>query len=482
MSEPDPRRWKALTVSLAAGFMSLLDVSIVNVALPSVQNGLGASAGSVQWIVSGYALTFGLSLVAGGRLGDVLGRRVMFLISLTAFVVTSALAGAAPNETLLIGARLLQGLAAGLLTPQNSGLIQDLFRGAERGRAFGLLGATIGISTATGPILGGLILAAFGDETGWRWVFYVNVPVGVLAFVLALRWLPKRDRDGLDGGGRGLRGRIDYVGAVLLGVAVLGVLLPIVESESGSTGPLWLIAALTPVFGLVFVWWERRVVARGGTPLLDLRLFTEVSGYSSGLLLGSVYFCGFAGIFLVMSLFLQKGLHYTPLQSGLTVTPFAVGSSIMAAVAGRLVSRLGRALTVAGLSLIMIGLAVVAVVVLLVPQDVIGGAIAIPLLLAGIGGGAVISPNTTLTLECVPNSIAGVAGGALQTGQRIGTAIGTAVLATVFYATAAGGFPAALSTTLGCAIGFMLVAIAIAVYELRRVGAGRTPVRPAGRD
>jgi len=474
VSEPDPRRWKALAVSLAAGFMSLLDVSIVNVALPSVQNGLRASAGSVQWIVSGYALTFGLSLVAGGRLGDVLGRRVMFLIALTAFVVTSALAGAAPNETLLIGARLLQGLAAGLLTPQNSGLIQDLFRGAERGRAFGLLGATIGISTAAGPVLGGLILAAFGDETGWRWVFYVNVPVGVLAFVLALRWLPRFDRHGV-----GLRGQIDHVGAILLGVAVLGLLLPIVETESGPVGPLWLMAALTPVFGGLFVWWERRLSARGGKPLLDLRLFTEVSGYSSGLLLGAVYFCGFAGIFLVMSLFLQKGLHYTPLQSGLTVTPFAVGSAIMAAVAGRLVSRLGRKLTVAGLGLIMIGLAAVAVVVLLVPQDVIGGAIAIPLLLAGIGGGAVISPNTTLTLECVPNSIAGVAGGALQTGQRIGTAIGTAVLATVFYTAAAGGFPAALSTTLCCAIGFMLVAIGIAVYELRRVGAGRAAAAPS---
>lgn len=467
MSEPDPRRWKALAVSLAAGFMSLLDVSIVNVALPSVQNGLGASAGSVQWIISGYALTFGLALVAGGRLGDVLGRRVMFLIALTAFVVTSALAGAAPNEVLLIGARLLQGLAAGLLTPQNSGLIQDLFRGAERGRAFGLLGATIGVSTATGPILGGLILAVFGDETGWRWVFYVNVPVGVLAFVLALRWLPRADRPKMR-----LRDEIDHVGAVLLGLTVLGVLLPIVQTESGGAGALWLLAVLTPVFGYAFVRWERRVSARGGKPLLDLRLFTDVSGYSSGLLLGAVYFCGFAGIFLVMSLFLQKGLHYTPLQSGLTVTPFAVGSSIMAAVAGRLVSRLGRKVTVGGLGLIMIGLAAVAVVVRLVPQDVIGGAIALPLLVAGIGGGAVISPNTTLTLECVPNRIAGVAGGALQTGQRIGTAIGTAVLATVFYAGTGGGFAAAVSTTLWCAIGFILVAMGIALYELRR---GRTP-------
>lgn len=482
MTEPDPRRWKALTVSLAAGFMSLLDVSVVNVALPSVQNGLGASAGSVQWIVSGYALTFGLSLVAGGRLGDVLGRRVMFLIALTAFVATSALAGAAPNEVLLIGARLLQGLAAGLLTPQNSGLIQDLFHGAERGRAFGLLGATIGISTATGPVLGGLILALFGDQQGWRWVFYVNVPVGVLAFVLAWWWLPRFDRCGTDRPGTALRHEIDHIGAILLGVTVLGVLLPIVQTESGGAGWLWLMAVLTPVFAVLFVRWERRVSARGGKPLLDLRLFTEVSGYSSGLLLGSVYFCGFAGIFLVMSLFLQKGLHYTPLESGLTATPFAVGSSIMAAVAGLLVSRLGRKVTVAGLSLITIGLAAVAVVVRLAPQDMIGGVIALPLLVAGIGGGAVISPNTTLTLECVPNRIAGVAGGALQTGQRIGTAIGTAVLATVFSMSTGSGFPAAVSTTLFCAIGFMLVAIVIAVYELRRTAAGRERTRPVAGD
>jgi MFS family permease len=351
------------------------------------------------------------------------------------------------------------------LTPQNSGLIQDMFSGAERGRAFGLLGATIGISTATGPVLGGLILSVFGDDSGWRWVFYVNVPVGILAFVLALVWLPKRERLGTT-----LRHEIDQGGALLLGLTVLCVLFPLVESEGGGSGLLWLLALLAPVFGFAFVRWERRVTARGGKPLLDLSLFTDVSGYSSGLLLGSVYFCGFAGIFLVMSLFLQKGLQYTPLQSGLTVTPFAVGSSIMAAVAGRLVSRLGRKLTVAGLTLITIGLTAVAVVVRLVPEDVIGWAIAPPLLLAGIGGGAVISPNTTLTLECVPNRFAGVAGGALQTGQRIGTAIGTAVLATVLYSTVTatnGAYPVAVSTALFCAVGFMLVAIVIAVIELR---------------
>ena len=153
--------------------MSLLDVSIVNVALPSIQQSLGASMAQVQWVVSGYALTFGLVLVAGGRLGDALGRRRMFLAALTGFIVTSALCGAAPNAELLVAARLLQGLTAGMLTPQNSGLIQVLFQGAERGRAFGIFGATVGLSTAVGPVLGGLILAAAGEQEGWRWIFYV---------------------------------------------------------------------------------------------------------------------------------------------------------------------------------------------------------------------------------------------------------------------------------------------------------------------
>ena len=166
--EPDPRRWRILAVTLVIGFMALLDVTIVNVALPSIRSGLGASAAGVQWIVSGYALTFGLTLVAGGRLGDAVGRRRMMLIGLSGFLVSSAAVGLAPDELWVVVARLVQGAAAGLLTPQNSGLIQQLFRGPERGRAFGLFGLTVSVSAALGPVLGGLIIAAFGEEDGWR--------------------------------------------------------------------------------------------------------------------------------------------------------------------------------------------------------------------------------------------------------------------------------------------------------------------------
>jgi EmrB/QacA subfamily drug resistance transporter len=462
--EPDPRRWKALAVSLTAGFMGLLDVSIVNVALPSMQSGLHASSGGIRWVVSGYALAFGLVLVTGGRLGDAFGRRTMFLGALAAFVITSALAGAAPNETTLVIARLAQGVAAGMLTPQNTGLIQDLFRGAERGRAFGMFGAVVGISTAVGPILGGVILAVFGAQDGWRWVFYVNVPIGVLAFALALRLLPRSEKKQFRA-----RSEIDFLGVVLLGVAVLGVLLPVIESDDDGPARLWWMFVVALVSGFAFVRWERSVVRRGRSPLLDTRLFTGTPGYAAGASVGALYFCGFAGIWLVFAMFFQQGLGYTPLQSGLSVTPFAVGSAVSAAVAGRLVPTFGRRLTVTGLAMVALGLLVVALLAELVPPSASGWAFALPLLFAGVGGGMVISPNTTLTLECVPVRMAGVAGGALQTGQRIGTAIGTAVLASVFGTVlgASRDQPLALTVALCCAAGLTCTALALAIAELR---------------
>src|SRR5689334_11613849 len=287
--EAHRNRWRAQAVTLLVGFMSLLDVTIVNVAVPSIQHGLHASSASVQWIVSGYALTFGLTLVAGGRLGDVVGRRQMFLVGLVLFTLTSAAAGLAPNAHLLVLARLLQGASAGLLTPQNSGLIQQLFRGEERGRAFGLFGTTVGVSSAVGPVLGGLIISAFGTAEGWRWVFFVNVPIGVVAMVLAARWLPHAEpRD------ESLRSQIDGVGAGLLGVAVLAILLPIVQAMSTPLTPWWLVLLLAPVAAWSFVRWERRVLRSGGAPLLDVRLFSHAPGYASGIVLGTAYFCGFS--------------------------------------------------------------------------------------------------------------------------------------------------------------------------------------------
>jgi EmrB/QacA subfamily drug resistance transporter len=466
---PDPRRWRALWVTLTAGFMSLLDVSIVAVALPSLREGLGASPAAVQWVVSGYALTFGLALVPAGRLGDAYGRRRLFLVALAGFVACSAAAGAAPSIGMLVAARLAQGIAAGTLAPQNSALIQQLFRGAERGRAFGLFGATVGISTAAGPVLGGLIIGLAGGPGGWRWIFFVNVPIGIVALVLAARLLPR--------GTTRRRGHIDLVGVALLGAGVLSLMLPLVQAESGGLRRLsWLIAA-GMVLVVLFTRWERRVVGRGGAPLLDPRLVTHTPGYATGAALGTVYFVGFSGIWLVFALFFQTGLGWTPLQSGLAVTPFALGSSTSAVFGGRLVGRFGRRLTVVGLTGVLLGIGAAALILRSAPSVDVGWALAPALLLAGLGGGLVISPNVTMTLREVPVEMAGSAGGALQTGQRFGAAIGTATLPGLFYlllGSTGNDFRTAVAVALGAAVVGVAAALVIAVVELRRE-VGREP-------
>ena len=460
----DRRRWRALAVTQLAGFMILLDVSIVNVALPSIERELGVTAGAVQWVVSGYALTLGLALVPAGRLGDTLGRRRMFLVALAAFVVTSALTGAAPTIGLLIAARLVQGVAGGMLVPQNTGLIQELFRGPERGRAFGVFGATVGLATAAGPVLGGLILAAFTGPDGWRWVFYVNVPIGLVALVLAARLVPSTTV----GGWRDAH--LDLVGTLLLGGGVLCLLLPLVDTQTGGLAQWWYVFVAAVLLLAAFARWEVRTVRRGRPPLLDPGL-ARTPGYAAGSAIALVYFVGFTGIGLVFALFFQDGLGYSPLRSGLAVTPFALGVAASAAIAGRWVSRVGRWLTVSGLATAVVGLVGTALVLRHVGGDAAAWATAVPMLVAGLGGGMVTSPNITLALESVPVEMAGAAGGALQTAQRIGAAIGTAVLAGIFYRVlvhTGQDYAVAVYDALLCGSGVMLLALLMAVAELVR--------------
>ncbi len=454
--QPDPRRWRILGVSLVVGFMSLLDVTIVNVAIPSMRSSLDTSAGTVQWVVSGYALAFGLTLVAGGRLGDAYGRRRMMLIGLTGFILSSAAVGFAPNALLVVVARLAQGASAGLLTPQNSGLIQQLFSGEERGRAFGYFGLTVSVSSALGPVLGGLVIGLAGEQNGWRYLFLVNVPIGMVAFYFIARLVP--GRTGSEGDPR-----IDVAGAALLGATVLCVLYPIVVAEGGARLPLLLLLGVVPL-AYAFVRWEHRVVRRGGAPLLDVTLLRNIPGYAGGLAVGTLYFTGFTGVFLVLSVFLQEGLGMNALSAGLLMTPFAVGSAITAPVAGWLVSRLQRRLTVISLTIMMCGVLLTA---LLVPgREEVGWVLVPCLLIAGLGGGGVISPNFTLALAEVPPRMGGAAGGALQTGQRIGSAIGAAVLMTAYQV--AGGPPGdALRVALLAALALLSIAMVMAVRDLR---------------
>ncbi|MFF8633954.1 MFS transporter [Streptomyces pilosus] len=469
--QPDPHRWRALWVTLVAGFMSLLDVTIVAVALPTIQNDLHASPAQVQWVVSGYSLTFALALVTAGRLGDALDRRRIFLLALCGFVVFSAACGAAPTIMLLVVARLAQGLAAGFMAPQNSALIQQLFRGAERGRAFGYFGATVGISSASGPVIGGTILALAGDEAGWRWVFYVNVPIGILAVLLGRRLLPRTRRSG--------RGHVDVPGVLLLGLGVFAFMYPLVQAESGGLSRLWWMFPVGALVLTLFVRRQRRLVARGTQPLLDPRLFTTVRGYAVGAGVGTLYFLGFSGVWLVFALFYQHGLDFSPLRSGLAVTPFALGSAGAAVVSGRLVDRFGRLLTVWGLAGVLVGLGSTALLLRFAPLDIAPWIAAPALFIGGVGGGFVVSPNITMTLRDVPVRMAGAAGGALQTGQRLGAAVGTAALPGLFYLVlgTTDDYRVALGIALGAALTTMLTSLALATSDWWRDRRSRAPHR-----
>ena len=265
--------------------------------------------------------------------------------------------------------------------------------------------------------------------------------------MLAARLLPR--------GRPGRRGQVDVAGVALLGGGVLALMLPLVQAESGGLARLWWLFAVGLALLAAFALWERRVVRRGGEPLLDPRLITQTPGYATGAALGTVYFIGFSGIWLVFALFFQTGLGWTPLQSGLAVTPFALGSAVSAVFGGRLVDRYGRRLTVIGLTGVLVGIGAAAVVLRFAPAGSVGWAVAPALLLGGLGGGLVISPNVTMTLHDVPVRMAGSAGGALQTGQRFGAAIGTATLPALFYlvlSSTGNDFRAAIAAALATAV------------------------------
>lgn len=471
---PDPSRWRALAVVMGASAMTLLDLSIVNVALPTLRKALRADDSELQWIVAGYALAFGAVLVPMGRLGDARDRRTVFSVGVALFTIASAAAGAAPSPWLIAVARVVQGFGGGIITPQVSGFVQTLFRGRERAKAFSVFGAVIGLSTAVGPLLGGLLVELGGPSTGWRLVFYVNVPIGVGVVVLARRILPA--------GGPSRSGRsLDPVGVGIFAVAVIFVLWPLIEGAQGSplvSRPWWLLG-IAATIGAGFVLWERSWARRGRDTLVNPRLL-RVPAYVLGLGLGTSYFAGFTAIFLVTTLYLQVGLGYDALRAGLTTTPFAVGSAISAMVSGRLVERFGRWLAVGGLVVVALGLLAVE---LLVPnlRTMVGLTLAPAFLLAGFGSGFVVAPNVTLTLAEVDPAEAGSAGAMLQTGQRIGSAIGVAVIVAEFFAALGsrpGDYGEALAEALRIAVGTVAVALVFAVADLvRRARLARNAVR-----
>ena len=479
-TSPDPRRWRALGVLLLGQFAALLDVSVTNVALPSIGRSTGSSPSELQWIVTGYVLAFGLMPIIGGRLGDIGGRRRIFIVGLVGFVLASAAVGLSPDPLFIIVARVVQGLFGGVLGPQVSGYIQNAFPRSERGRAFGRLGLALALATALGPVVGGLLIALGGPEFGWRLVFFINLPIGITAIVLSLAWVKEGRAPNST-----QRQRLDVPGAILLGIAILCVLFPIVELSTFRSGWIFLLFVPGAAFAALFLRREARLTDAESSPLLDLRLFHQRS-FTIGVTFILLYFCGSTGLPLVLTLYLQQGIGFEPLQAALTVTSLAVGSAVSAPIAGRLVPRIGRPLVVLGVTLFIIGAALIAVIVAAAPSLTNPGAIilrlAFPLFLIGVGGGAVITPNQTLSLADVDRRIGGSAGGVLQTSQRIGAAIGQASIGAVFFAVIAGSaastgqgspaqqpqdFSAALIACVAAAIVFSLAALALGLLDLR---------------
>lgn len=479
----DADRWRILAVLLGVIFMSLLGVSIVNVALPSIQQGLGADQSDLQWVLSGYALTFGVILVAAGRAGDIVGRGGIFLVGVGIFTASSIAAGLAPDAMWLNTARFVQGIGSGLLNPQGIGMIQEYFRGEARGRAFGYFGTIVGISVAIGPVLGGFLIETGGPNLGWRLTFLVNVPIGAVAIILGMRWFPKPlfhrpSERAPNGQGRAecWLGSLDPIGSMLLGLAILAVLYPFMESRGSTIS--WVLLPVGVVLVCLWIGWERRSARLGHSPMVDLEIF-RISSFTNGTLIMTLYFMGITSVWVLVALYLQDGEGRTALESGLVGIPAALLSAYAAHWSGRRVIRYGRTIVIGGLFLGLLGLAVsIAVVLLHERVNLSVWWLLLSLSFIGLAQGAVISPNQTLTLAEVPLEYAGSSGAIMQTGQRIGTSVGIAMITAAVFASLA-----LWSWSIAIVIGFALIALVVLAAlgvalkdqrDRKKIVAGRT--------
>jgi EmrB/QacA subfamily drug resistance transporter len=466
----DGHGWRAVSIVLVGAFMALLDTTIVNVALPSIRTGLHASPASLEWIVSGYALSYGLALVPGGRAGDRFGHKNLFLIGLIIFTLASVACGISQNQSEIVAARIVQGAGAGLFFPAISATIQHSFTGPARSKAFGVLGAVIGVSTAMGPLLGGLIIAGIGTQDGWRWVFLVNLFIGAVAIPMAAWRLPRASAHTKRG--------FDPVGLGLLTGGLLLLLIPLVAGQQDGW-PVWTwicFGCCVVMFALLTIW-ELREDNRGGDPLLKPSLLRQ-SSFSAGAVFAIAFFGGFSSIFFTLSILWQEGLAHSALITGLVIAPYSVGTLTAAANSDKLSARLGRMVLVLGCSLLLIGLALVVLVIHLTAPAVNGWDLLGPLLLAGLGTGMTIAPNQDFVLATVPRREAGTAAGILGTSQRLGTAIGIAIIGTVLFGSlkftpgphaVASAFTHSAQLALLANLGFLIVALALVLALPREI-------------
>ncbi len=457
---------------LAAEVMDLLDATVIAIAGPSIRADLiGADpAGGtafLQWLAAGYTLAFAVGLVTGGRLGDVFGRRRMFLAGAAGFTLMSLLCAVAPGPAWLVAFRVLQGLAGAVLIPQGLGLIKAAFPPEQLGAAFGAFGPVMGLSAVCGPIVAGVLVDADLFGTGWRMIFLINLPVGVAALIGAWLVLPRPDQERSPL-------RLDLAGTVLLSGALLLLVFPLVQGrELGWPWWAWAMMALSvPVFG-AFQRYQRRLHRLGRSPLIEPSLLAK-QRFTAGLLVGLIFFAGLMGLTLILSVYLQLGLGFSPLRAGLTQSPWAFGTAV-GAVAGHVLSARfgGRRLLVGGTAVLAAGVVALLVTLTVADGPVSSMALLPSLLVLGIGMGCSMAPYFDIVLAAVDEHEVGSASGTLTAAQQVGGAIGVAALGTAFFAWAQPQqlgrvFDAALRHVLWLELGLLALAAGLAFLLPRR--------------
>jgi EmrB/QacA subfamily drug resistance transporter len=448
-----PGRWLAAIVMIAGALMDMIDVTIVNVTLPTIRRDLHASATQLEWVVSGYMLAFAAALIIAGNLGDRFGRKRVFLAGVAVFGLASLAAGISGSGAELITARVVQGAAAAAMAPQVLATFRAIFAGAERGRAFSVYGAMLGFASAVGLLLGGVLTEANLFGWSWRAVFFVNIPVAAATLIAGLRVVPETR----DPGAR----RPDVPGAVLLASSLVAIVYALLEGRQyGWPAWVWLLlaAGLAGLAGLGLVEARRRAPRRA--PLLQAGLL-RVPAFAAGLAVQLAFSAGLQGFFVAFALWLQAGEHFSPLKAGLTAVAFSVGSFLGAPAAVPLARRHGRSVLVIGGALMAAGVAGVTLATSHVgvngsPWPVVPG-----LVVCGAGLALLIIPLVNVVLAAVPVESAGGASGLFSTAQQLGGAVGVALLGTVFFGYLNGhSFEAAIVHTAPYAIGaFALCAI-----------------------
>jgi EmrB/QacA subfamily drug resistance transporter len=428
-SSRDAARWFVLAVVIAADAMDLMDSTIVNVAGPSIRGSLGGGAATLQWLSAAYTLAFAVLLVTGARLGDIFGRRRLFLVGATGFTAMSAACALAPSPAAMIATRAMQGGFGALLIPQGFGLLKEVFPEQEMGVVFGIFGPVMGLSAIAAPILAGGLIDADLFGLGWRTVFLINVPVGAAALAVATRWLPR--------GAAKPDMRLDLGGMVLLGLAAVAIIYPLIEGRVEGW-PVWIFAILAAGAALLaaFVAHERR---RRTAPLIEPGLLRN-RAYTIGSLVALGFFAAFAGLLLIVPVFCQLGEGFTAVHAGLTLLPLTAGMVISILVSHALVVRFGRHLLHLGISLAAAGVTLLALT--MAGTRVAGTWNLLPgLLVCGLGAGFVFGQLFDIILAGVAIEEVGSASGVLNAVQQLAGALGVAVLGTIFFASMTAGHP-----------------------------------------